>query len=88
MIKWVYNGYSIMINEVGGWCLLNIDSKIEWLGEKKYSESDIKITQFRHGDHYYAKIGKIDVVDSIGDVKWDTYNKAYKKAKQFLLEMQ
>ena len=87
MIKWVANGHSLMVNEKGGWCFLNGDSKIEWLGEKQLSELDIKITQFRHGDHYYAKIGKTDVVDEDGSVKWNTYRQAEEKAKQFLLEL-
>lgn len=51
-----------------------------------YSESDIKITQWKGGQHYYAKLGNMTVVDEDGNQKWDSFNEAYKQAKMFLSE--
>jgi hypothetical protein len=84
MIKYVSKGYSLMVNEKGGWCLLNDDSDIEWLTPRSYSEKDIKLSKFRYGSHWYAKIRNIDVVDEIGNVKWNTEEMAMQKAKEYL----
>lgn len=49
-----------------------------------YSINDIKIVQWPNGEHYYAKIGNMDIVDDKGNQKWDTYNEAFLNAKKFL----
>jgi len=50
-----------------------------------YSEKDIRITKWPGGSHYYAKIGKMDVIDEHGNQKWNTHayamNAALKELK-------
>lgn len=49
-----------------------------------YSESDIKVICWPGGTHFYAKIGNMDVVDSDSNQKWNSWDVAYEKAKEFL----
>jgi hypothetical protein len=86
MIKWVSKGFSIIINQVGGWCLLEKDAKIDWIEEKPLSVEDIRILRFKNGTHYYAKIKNIDVVID-GEQKWNSEIEARENAKKFLLEL-
>ena len=58
-----------------------IKNNITW---PTYSINDIKIIQWPNGEHYYAKIGDMDVVDNMGNQKWNTYNEAFFNAKKFL----
>lgn len=77
-------GGKIAINSRGGYFQLSKKDKIHYIDEKQYTESDISITKWQGGKHYYAKIGKITVVDSDGCIKWNTYDYAYAVAKNFL----
>lgn len=49
-----------------------------------YSESDIRVITWPGGIHFYAKIGNMDVVDSESNQKWNSWDEAYEKAKEFL----
>lgn len=51
-----------------------------------YCETDINITQWKGGKHFYAKIGNLDVVID-DEQKWDTYKEAYNNAKLYLKEL-
>ena len=58
-----------------------IKNNITW---PTYSINDIKIIQWPNGEHYYAKIGIMDIVDKNGNQKWNTYDEAFNQAKFFL----
>lgn len=47
----------------------------------------IDIHRWPDGTHFYAKVGKLDVVDDDGNVKWNTYKKAMKAAKKFIEQL-
>ena len=49
-----------------------------------YTINDIRYIQWKDGSHWYAKIGKYDVVDENGNQKWDKYNDAINAAEKFL----
>jgi hypothetical protein len=55
----------------------------DYLLYPEYSEKDIKISQWINGTHWYAKIGKMDVVSEDGTAKWNTYEEAYKEALKY-----
>jgi len=50
----------------------------------EYTEANIRINQFQGGQHYYAKIGNLDVVDEDGNQKWNTFKEAKRQALLFL----
>lgn len=52
--------------------------------EEKPSLEDVKYIVWEGGKHWYAKIGKIDVVDTKGNQKWNTKPEAEKAAKEFI----
>ena len=45
-----------------------------------YTKSDIKVSQWKNGTHYYAKIGNMDIVNKNGNQKWNSYDEAYNEA--------
>lgn len=45
-----------------------------------YTNKDIKVSQWKNGTHYYAKIGNMDVIDEYGNHKWDSYDEAFNMA--------
>lgn len=51
----------------------------------KFTETDIKIVQWKAGDHYYAKIGNYDVVID-NEQKWNSFDEAYSNALKYLSE--
>lgn len=81
-LKSILKGKSIAINSKGGFFELCEGDEIEI--KTKYDESDIKISRWTGGVHYYAKIGHIDVVDSNNDIKWNTYKRAREVALEVL----
>ena len=50
-----------------------------------YTNDDIHILKYHGGNHYYPKIGSIDVVID-GEVKWNTHERALEMGKKFLEE--
>ena len=46
---------------------------------------DVRIIQWPGSLHFYAKVGKVDVVDSRGNQKWNTEEEAKKEAENFIL---
>lgn len=54
--------------------------------ESRPSLNDVRIIQWPGGEHYYAKIGKLDVVDSLGRQKWDSRDKAMDAAEWYIEE--
>lgn len=48
-----------------------------------FTEQDIRVSSFKGGTHYYARVGNVEVRN--GDIiKWDTYEEAYNKAKELI----
>lgn len=74
----------ILLRENGSYMVLTSDHTIydilnsDKLIYPEYSESDIKIVKWANGTHFYAKLGKMDIVDEEGNQKWDTWKEARK----------
>jgi hypothetical protein len=85
----ILNGKKLVINKKGGYFPIKIGEEYEIIENEStpYTEKDIKLKKWWGGNHYYAKVGNIDVVDSDGNVKWNNESTAMEKAKQFLLEL-
>lgn len=49
-----------------------------------YSKSDIQITKFPEGVHFYATIGNMTVTDNNGNQKWNSKPRARKEALKYL----
>lgn len=54
---------------------------------EKYTLDDVRYIQWDGGRHWYAKIGKLDIVDSNGNQKWNTKSEAEKAAKEYFREL-
>ena len=56
--------------------------------KKNWTVDDVRYMQWNMlgntGEHWYAKIGKRDIVDEHGNMKWDTKSEAEKAAKWFI----
>lgn len=52
--------------------------------EERPTIEDVRFIRWEGGAHYYAKIGKIDIVDDLGRQKWDTKEEASKAAMEFI----
>ncbi len=48
-----------------------------------FKESDIRITQFPGGAHYYVRIGDMELHED-ENIKWNTYDEAYAVAKRYI----
>ena len=83
----IRTGYNLYFNRNGGWNYGN-DDYSDWCERNDlvfpdFTKSDIRIKQFPMGRHYYAYIGSMQVRD--GDqLKWNTYDEAYKYAKDII----
>lgn len=85
ILKHILKGDKIVINTRGGYFKLCDDEKTESCTE--YTEKDIKITKWIGGKHYYAKIGRIDVEDEFGNVKWNTEKQAKEIALKYIRKL-
>lgn len=88
-LKDICNGYSLAINTKGGYFPIKPSDQIEIISSneiKKFTTKDIKISRWPNGKHFYAKVGNIDVVDSGGNVKWNTHYAAQMAAERFMKE--
>ena len=52
--------------------------------EEKYDINDIVIKRWDDGIHYYAKVGKFDIISSNGEVKYNTYAEAHAECLKWL----
>lgn len=83
------NGH-VLLNDNGSYMYITDSDEIVETVEKEqmiyphYSKSDIEIKKFENGKHYYAFIGKLEVVDEDGNKKWNTYEYAEKMAIDYL----
>lgn len=77
---------AIFINSVGGY---TFGLKYSQFCRRKnlvfpdFKESDIRIKQFQGGEHYYAYVGDMQVRDG-DELKWNSFDKAYKKALELI----
>jgi len=82
----------IFVNEAGGWFMLQEHMKILKTVETEtfkfpdvlYTESDINISKYNGGRHFYATVGGFQVIDKDGDTKWNTEKYAMEVAKKFM----
>jgi len=89
-IDGILRGKKLIINYTGGWCFLNENYDVlETIKKRNCIFPDIKekirIIQWPSGKHYYAKIGKEDVIVD-GKQKWKSYKEAKRNAEIFLKE--
>lgn len=80
---------AIYVNSLGGYhSAYEGEPKYDFVRRDKlvypdFKAEDIRIKQFKGGEHYYAYIGDMQVRD--GDIlKWDSYDNAYKKALEMV----
>ena len=58
--------------------------KLEYPDFKKPTLDDVRFIQWDGGKHWYAKVNKEDIVDELGNQKWDTKEDAEEAAKWFI----
>lgn len=54
--------------------------------QDEYPIDEIKLSQWKNGIHWYAKVGNLDVVID-NEQKWDTKEKAKEKAYEFIKQL-
>ena len=88
-LKYLLDGCKLVINKSGGYFPIKTDQKYEVveIGNDNYIEKDIKINKWWGGSHYYAKVGKIDVIDDDGNVKWNTEKRAREIALKYMHDL-
>lgn len=75
------------LNSIGGEIVETLEKDVlEFPERKKYFKSDISVTKWEDGRHYYAKVGDIDV-EIDGKRSWNTYGFAEQMAEEFLRRM-
>ena len=52
--------------------------------EDKPTMDDVRFIVWAGGEHFYAKIGKLDVVDEQGNQKWNTKREAEAAARWYI----
>lgn len=67
---------------------------LEYPIEAQHSLEDVRYMQWNmpdlptKGTHWYAKVGRLDIKDKDGNMKWDTKAEAEKAAKWFIKQLQ
>lgn len=51
---------------------------------EEFSIDNVKYLQWYNGKHWYAKMGKIDIVDENGNQKWNTREEAENAVKKYI----
>jgi len=88
--KQLFNGRTLYLREIGSYMIDSKDFEItdrlasDTLVYPGYTKADIKIKKWDGGTHYYAKIGKMDVIDKEGNQKWNTRWEAQQAAEEEL----
>lgn len=78
----------ICINKVGGWHSGEMVEFSQFVHRKTFtwpdfSESDIRITQFNGGKHWYVHIGDMELHED-GNIKWNTKEEARQAAMRYV----
>ena len=92
IVNMYLKGKVLLFNYNGGFCWITDDleildtviSDVYAYPQSGYTKSDIKVSQWMNGNHYYAKVKNVDVVDRTGRQKWDSYDRAYDEAVDFI----
>ena len=87
-LDYILSGEELWFNELGGYNfgMPNIEATVyrDKLLFPDYTKKDIRVSRWgNNGQHYYAKVGEIEVKETVdGEVimKWNTYDEAYNKA--------
>ena len=92
MMNALYARGVIYVNPNGGWNTGGPDmpesgsfcrkKRLVW---PDFTESQIRISQFPGGQHYYAYIGDVQVRDK-NKLKFDTWNEALEQARKYITE--
>lgn len=61
-----------------------IKEKLVYPDDEKMSLDDVRYIQWDNGTHWYAKVGKFDVVDKDNNQKWNTKKEAQEATKWFI----
>lgn len=61
--------------------------KLEYPDTKPLTMNDVRYMQWEGGQHWYAKVGKLDVTDACNNQKWNSKDEAENAAKWFLTEI-
>jgi len=87
-LELLYKGHTIFVSERGSYFISTDSTRIISVKEEKTycwgEKPESKIFQWRGGTHYYAKVGKIDIVDEHGEQKWDTFEAAQRAMDKFI----
>lgn len=88
----INSGKTIWFNERGGWNygLKGITATVyrDKILFPNYTEKDIRISRWGGGQHFYAKIGEIEVKEVVNGetvMKWNTRSEAYQKALTYCI---
>lgn len=88
----ITSGKTIWFNECGGWNygLKGVSATVyrDKILFPNYTEKDIRISKWGGGQHFYAKVGEIEVKEVVdGEIimKWNTRDEAYKKALEYCI---
>ena len=78
------DGKAVYINKRGGYCTEPPGKLVQFLHKDsfvfpQFSESDIRVSRFPGGNHWYAHVGSMEVRDG-NTIKWDSYQEAYEHA--------
>lgn len=92
IVEMYISGKTLLFNYNGGYCFLyddleitdTVESDIYKFPQTRYTKEDIRVSQWANGVHWYAKVGKDDVLDNRGRQKWDSYDKAYSAAVEYI----
>lgn len=61
-----------------------IGDKLEYIDFKKPMLNDARFIQWEGGWHWYVKLNKEDVVDELGNQKWNTKKEAEEATKWYI----
>lgn len=61
-----------------------VKDKMVYPDDEKLTMDDVRYLQWYGGKHWYAKVGKLDIVDKDGNQKWDTKKEAEEAARWFI----
>lgn len=94
-LKSFRDGHEIYLNKIMGvvsivppFTIVEEDwsDKLLYPDERELDLSNVRYIQWPGGEHWYAKVGSLDIVDEFNRQKWDTKAEAEKAARWFLSE--
>lgn len=61
-----------------------VKNELVYPDDEKLSLADVRYLQWNYGKHWYAKIGKFDIIDEYNNQKWNTKEEAEEAAKWYI----